>query len=80
MSQIHSLSDFITVNENFKSSVNLFLHLNKSDKIRNYIPTKTTAELMKNYINSALYGNERATLLVGSYGKGKSYFLLTLQF
>ena len=78
MSQIHSLSDFITVNENFKSSVNLFLHLNKSDKIRNYIPTKTTAELMKNYINSALYGNERATLLVGSYGKGKSYFLLTL--
>lgn len=70
--------DYIKVNENFQYSVNLQFDLNNIDKIRNYIPTKDGCEIIKFYVNSILNGKNRATSLIGPYGKGKSHLLLVL--
>lgn len=71
-------TDFIKVNENFQYSVNLQFDLNNMDKIKNYIPTKDGCEVLKIYIKSVINGKNRATTLIGPYGKGKSHLLLVL--
>lgn len=71
-------SDFVKVDENFQYSVNLQFDLNNIDKIKNYIPTKDGCEVMKFYIKSVVDGKNRATSLIGPYGKGKSHLLLVL--
>lgn len=71
-------ADYIKVNENFQYSVNLQFDLNNIDKIKNYIPTKDGCEVLKLYINSVINGKNRATTLIGPYGKGKSHLLLVL--
>ena len=71
-------SDYIKVNENFQYSVNLQFDLNNIEKIDNYIPTKDGCEIIKFYINSIINGKNRATSLIGPYGKGKSHLLLVL--
>ena len=75
---ITSLSDVIEVNRNFKSSVNLYLHLNKEEKIKSYIPTKSSIAIMEKFLLAVEKNKSQATLLVGSYGKGKSHLLLVL--
>lgn len=71
-------SDFIQVDENFQYSVNLQFDLNNINKIKNYIPTKDGCEVLKTYISSITNGKNRATTLIGPYGKGKSHLLLVL--
>jgi len=70
--------ELISVNENFQYSVNLQFDINNISKIKEYIPTKDGCELLKNYINSIINGKNRATTLIGPYGKGKSHLLLVL--
>lgn len=70
--------DLIEVNENFQYSVNLQFDINNISKLKEYIPTKDGCELLKSYINSILKGKNRATTLIGPYGKGKSHLLLVL--
>lgn len=69
-------SDFIKVNENFQYSVNLQFDINNISKIKEYIPTKDGCEILKYYFNSVLNGKNRASTLIGPYGKGKSHLLL----
>ena len=78
MTKMNSLKDVIEVNSSFKTSVNLYLSLNKPEKILNYIPTKSSVNFMGEYLSSVLENKEQATLLVGPYGKGKSHLLLVL--
>lgn len=70
--------ELMSVNENFQYSVNLQFDINNISKIKEYIPTKDGCELLKNYINSIINGKNRATTLIGPYGKGKSHLLLVL--
>lgn len=70
--------DIIDVNENFQYSVNLQFDINNIEKIKEYIPTKDGCELLKSYLNSIIHGKNRATTLIGPYGKGKSHLLLVL--
>lgn len=70
--------DLIGVNENFQYSVNLQFDINNINKIKEYIPTVDSCEVLKIYLNSILYGKNRATTLIGPYGKGKSHLLLVL--
>ncbi len=68
----------ISVNENFQYSVNLQFDINNIEKVSRYIPTKDGCDVLKVYINSILNGKNRATTLIGPYGKGKSHLLLVL--
>lgn len=72
-------TDFISVDEKFQYSINLELDLNKLSKLNSYIPTSFSIEILKDFINSIYYdSSERATFLVGPYGKGKSHLMLVL--
>lgn len=70
--------DLIKVNENFQFSVNLQFDINNISKIKEYIPTKDGCEVIKFYLKSILNLNNRASTLIGPYGKGKSHLLLVL--
>lgn len=72
------LKDFIGVNQNFKSSVNLYLSLNKTEKIDSYIPTSSSLSVLDEYLNATIYNKEQASFLIGPYGKGKSLLMLVL--
>ena len=72
------LNEIIKINSNFKTAINLYLSLNKTEKILNYIPTKSSLNMLNSYLDSILENKEQASLLVGPYGKGKSHLLLVL--
>ena len=40
MKKVESLKDIIQFNSSFKTAVNLYLSLNKKEKVLGYIPTK----------------------------------------
>ena len=70
---------FIQVNEKFQTSINLQLDLNKLIKLNSYIPTKQSVEILNLLLKTVYYNNgDRASVLVGPYGRGKSHLLLTL--
>lgn len=73
-----NLSQYIKFNSEFRSSVNLYLSLNKEDKINSFIPTKSSVDILGKYIDAINNNRMHATLLLGPYGKGKSHLLLVL--
>lgn len=76
MAQLDSLKEIIEFNGSFKTAVNLYLSLNKPEKVLGYIPTKSSVSFLGDYLNAVIENKEQATLLVGPYGKGKSHLLL----
>ncbi|MFI3252474.1 MAG: hypothetical protein R3Y60_04970 [bacterium] len=73
--------DFITINDKFKSAVNLEYDLYNKDKILQYIPTTDLCDVIKMYIKSVLgYPEKHSTFLSGPYGKGKSYLMLMITY
>lgn len=72
------LKDFIGFNQNFKSSVNLYLSLNKIEKIDSYIPTSSSLSVLDEYLKADIEKKEQASILIGPYGKGKSLLILVL--
>ena len=74
-------SDYIKINKNFQTSINLELDLHNENKINEYIPTSDICDVLKHYFRSFVYTNgEKATTLVGPYGKGKSFLLLVISY
>lgn len=76
-----SYNKYFEINKNFQSSINLELDLDDQLKMYEYIPTSDICDVLKRYVKSALgKSKERATTLIGPYGKGKSFLLLVLSF
>ena len=72
-------SDLLSINKNFQYSVNIDFDLNDPKKIEQYIPTRDVCDVLKVYVRSLLgYEKDKATTLVGPYGKGKSFLILVL--
>ena len=78
MSELKSLKDIVSVNNDFRNSINIYLNLNKRDKIAAYIPTSSSVAILKDYLSAIEANREQASILVGPYGKGKSHLLLVL--
>lgn len=76
--EVKNLGEVIKFNNSFKTAINLYLSLNKIDKVLNYIPTKSSIRFMDEYLEAVIGKKEHSTLLVGPYGKGKSHLLLVL--
>jgi hypothetical protein len=73
------IKEFIKPLKNFQYSVNIAYDLNSEEKIKNYIPTLGGLEIIENIILSTLdNATDRAHILVGAYGKGKSQLVLSL--
>lgn len=73
------MSEMISVASGFQYSVNIGYDINHDDKLQNFIPTKSSLELMQDILLSTQDAStERARVLVGAYGKGKSHIVLTI--
>lgn len=75
---MYLLSELIEVDRRFQNSVNLQLDLDRIEKIESYIPTHSTIRILDHYQENVKEGKEKATILIGPYGKGKSHLLLML--
>lgn len=73
------LIDIVKIDNRFEKSVNLLLDFNNLQKIQFYIPTRSSINLLKSYLEEVLdFTGGRANILIGPYGKGKSHLLLVL--
>lgn len=70
--------DYIDINETFQYSINLQFDINNIEKIKSYIPTSDSCEIINCYLDSILGKFSKSTTLIGPYGKGKSHLLLVL--
>lgn len=72
-------ADFIKGNEGFQYSINIQYDLMNLNKIKGYIPTRKSIEILNEYLlNLIVDGREKSTVLIGPYGKGKSHLILVL--
>lgn len=73
------LVELVKIDNRFEKSVNLLLDLNNQQKIKYYIPTRSSIKILNNYLDEILnFSGGRANILIGPYGKGKSHLLLIL--
>ena len=73
------MRDMISVASGFQYSVNIGYDLGNDDKLRNFIPTKSALNLLEDIILSTNPSStDRARVLIGAYGKGKSHIVLTI--
>ena len=71
------LNDLIEISGGFQSSVNISYDLNNQNKIQSFIPTTSALELISNIILSTdPQSTQRAKILTGAYGRGKSHIIL----
>lgn len=73
------MSKMISVASGFQYSVNIGYDLNNDDKLKSFIPTGSALALMEDILLSTNPTSvERARVLIGAYGKGKSHIVLTI--
>lgn len=73
------MSKMISVASGFQYSVNIGYDLTNNDKLKNFIPTKSALDLLEDILLSTRStSTDRARVLIGAYGKGKSHIMLTV--
>ena len=73
------IEQLIRPRSGFQTSVNLAYDLNRADKIADFVPTKAAMKVLERLILPiAPTASERAHILIGAYGKGKSHLVLVL--
>lgn len=74
-----ALKELLYVEKQFQNAVNLQLDYTRREKLSRYIPTKASASILKQYLKSVTADDtQKASILIGPYGKGKSHLLLVL--
>lgn len=72
----------ISFSKNFQTSVNIAYDFDNAEKIKNFIPTSEGIKFINETIlsttnkSSSFENANRARILIGAYGKGKSYIVL----
>ena len=73
------ITDMISTAPGFQTSVNISYDLNNPDKIRGLIPTTAAIDLFEDFlISTDNASTNRARILIGAYGKGKSHIILSI--
>ena len=73
------MSKMISVASGFQYSVNIGYDLNNDEKLKNFIPTKSALNLLSDILMSTnMSSSDRARVLIGAYGKGKSHIMLMI--
>ncbi len=71
------LNELIELSNGFQSSVNISYDLKNDEKIQSFIPTTSSLELISNILMSVQpESTQRAKILTGAYGRGKSHIIL----
>lgn len=69
----------LNIAEGFQYSVNIEYDLGNVEKIKSFIPTTSTFDLIEEIMLSThASSTDRARILIGAYGKGKSHFVLVV--
>jgi len=69
----------IWVEKGFQTSVNIAYDLNNENKIKNFIPTIASLDVIEDVLlSTSSSATNRARILIGAYGKGKSHIILML--
>lgn len=69
----------IDVAKGFQTSVNIAYDLNNTGKISGFIPTMSSLDIIEDVLlSTAPKSTERARILIGAYGRGKSHIILVL--
>ena len=72
-----NLKAMVLPNEDFQTSVNIDFDFGSRSKIEALIPTDSVCRYLEEIVRDVLLtSNQRAKLLVGAYGKGKSHVVL----
>lgn len=73
------LKKYISPKSGFQSSVNIAYDLHREDKVKDFIPTKAAIDILEDLLlGTVMKSTDRARILIGSYGKGKSHLVLVL--
>ena len=73
------ITDMVSTAPGFQTSVNIAYDLNNSEKIKNLIPTTAAVNLFEDFLLSTDNAStNRAKILIGAYGKGKSHIVLSV--
>lgn len=72
------LKDFITIDKRFQTSINLQLDIENNKKLNSYIPTRSSVTVLEEFLDNVIGNKNKANILIGPYGKGKSHLLLVL--
>lgn len=73
------MSKMIQTATGFQKSVNIEFDLHNTEKLGNFIPTRSSLSLLEDILESTQNSaTNRARILIGAYGKGKSHIVLTI--
>lgn len=73
------ITDMVSTAPGFQTSVNIAYDLNNSEKIKQLIPTTAAVNLFEDFLLSTDNAStNRARILIGAYGKGKSHIILSI--
>lgn len=73
------MDKMINIASDFQYSVNINYDINNEKKIRNFIATNASLKLLEDILLSTQNSStERARILIGAYGKGKSHIMLMI--
>lgn len=73
------MTNMIKISKDFQTSVNIAYDLNDKKKIKNFITTTESLELFENiFLSTQNSSVNRANILIGAYGKGKSHIILEI--
>ena len=71
------LNEIIKVSSGFQTSVNIAYDLRNESKIYSFIPTNSSIDLIYDLLSGTNDGStQRAKILTGAYGRGKSHIVL----
>jgi len=69
----------IDVAKGFQTAVNIAYDMNNADKVRGFIPTQSSLDIIEDVLlSTAANSTQRARILIGAYGRGKSHIILVL--
>ena len=73
------MKDIIDIAKGFQTSVNIAYDLNNDDKVRGFIPTMSSLDVIEDVLlSTSASASQRARILIGAYGRGKSHIILVL--
>ena len=73
------LTGKIDVAKGFQTAVNIAYDLNNNSKVRSFIPTQSSLDIIEDILlSTATSATRRARVLIGAYGRGKSHSILVL--
>lgn len=71
------MKNYLNIAEDFQYSVNIEYDFGNEEKIKGFIPTTATFDIIEEIMLSThTSSTDRARILIGAYGKGKSHFVL----